>query len=148
MRTAPHLFSGVSQSVHSEKNNHCVPPFFIFFSRFIWTEDWSRVPRFVLKGSLCESGTQRTCVDMNFFRGVMGGQAAGPQPSGAETVGKPVRLAEASFNSHHRVQDKLTAHSQTHTHTPYQREVYFFMRGLNVFLLTINWWRGTGESRS
>ena len=26
-------------------------------------------------------------VEMNFFRGVMGGQAAGPQPSGAETVG-------------------------------------------------------------
>uniref|UniRef100_A0A3Q1FWA6 Uncharacterized protein n=1 Tax=Acanthochromis polyacanthus TaxID=80966 RepID=A0A3Q1FWA6_9TELE len=25
---------------------------------------------------------------MNFFRGVMGGQAAGPQPSGAETIQK------------------------------------------------------------
>lgn len=33
-------------------------------------------------------GTQRTSVEMNFFRGVMGGQAAGPQPSGAETIQK------------------------------------------------------------
>ncbi|KAM9363718.1 general vesicular transport factor p115 [Symphorus nematophorus] len=35
-----------------------------------------------------ESGTERTSVRMNFFRGVMGGQAAGPQPSGAETIQK------------------------------------------------------------
>lgn len=35
-----------------------------------------------------EHGTERTSVNMNFFRGVMGGQAAGPQPSGAETIQK------------------------------------------------------------
>lgn len=35
-----------------------------------------------------EYGTKRTSVKMNFFRGVMGGQAAGPQPTEAETIQK------------------------------------------------------------
>ena len=39
---------------------------------------------------------------MNFFRGVMGGQPAGPQPSGAETVGNldTVQLADGLVSKH------------------------------------------------
>lgn len=43
---------------------------------------------FLLKEILFEYGTERTSGKMNFFRGVMGGQGAGPQPSGAETIQK------------------------------------------------------------
>ena len=39
---------------------------------------------------------------MNFFRGVMGGQPAGPQPSGAETVGNldTIKLADGLILRH------------------------------------------------
>lgn len=38
----------------------------------------------------------------------MGGQAAGPQPSGAETVGSQLRLAAASLDSPKKLKGYLT----------------------------------------
>lgn len=80
MRSTKHLFSGVSRIAHCEKG----AILHIFSCNYA-----DIVPG--TEGTVCfSSGGEpfyiRTSVKMNFFRGVMGGQAAGPQPSGAETV--------------------------------------------------------------
>lgn len=80
MRSTQHLFSGVSRIVHSEKG------IILHISSFVITQTLRGESAFPQEESHFVFGTERTSINMNFFRGVMGGQAAGPQPSGAETV--------------------------------------------------------------
>lgn len=133
MRTAPHLFSGVkSVSTQWKKQSLCTPFFHFLFSFYLNVRLKPSVEVCPEGESLWIGHSEDVCRHELLQRsdGWAGSRAAAVRSGDGR---KPVRLAEASFNSHHCVQDKLTAHTHTRARALPAKGVIFYAR-LKCFL--------------
>uniref|UniRef100_A0A665XE41 General vesicular transport factor p115 n=2 Tax=Echeneis naucrates TaxID=173247 RepID=A0A665XE41_ECHNA len=87
-RSTAAVFRGRPVNVHSVRKIAIVSSFILFSHNYQARHGEEESLCFFSEDRRFEYGSQRSSVKMNFFRGVMGGQAAGSQPSGAETIQK------------------------------------------------------------
>lgn len=114
------VFRGQSVSTQWKKQSLCTPFFHFLFSFYLNGRLKPSLGVCPEGESLWNGHSEDVCRHELLQRsdGWAGSRAAAVRSGDGR---KPVRLAEASFNSHHCVQDKLTAHAHTCTHLTSER---------------------------
>lgn len=125
------VFRGQSVSTQWKKQSLCTPFFHFLFSFYLNGRLKPSPGVCPERESLWIGHSEDVCRHELLQRsdGWAGSRAAAVRSGDGR---KPVRLAEASFNSHHCVHDELTAHAQTHT-LPAKR-VLFLCEAFKCFL--------------